>query len=100
MEGETGGLEWQTAMLEQAADARFRCAHQIFVLEVQHLAGEHRIPVIHERKVAAVVATEILEVVAEGLADRKVLLEAGEARVHGMPPGVDDGGLRQDGVDE
>src|ERR1700730_5299486 len=100
VKGNAGGFEGQPAMLEQAADASLRIAHQLLVLQVQHLAGEHRVPVIHERQIAAVVATEILEVGAEGLSHGEVLLEGAEARIHGMTAGVDNGRVRQDRVDQ
>ena len=87
-------------MREQATDKYLRVAYQLFVLQVQDLSGQHFIPVLHEAKVAAVVPSEILEVVAEGLALGEVLLVGAEARIHRVTAHVDDDGLRQDGMDE
>ena len=69
-------------------------------LQMQHLAGQHRVPVIHEAQVAAIVAAQILEVVAEGLTFGEVLLVGAEARIHRMAAHVDDGRVRQHRVDE
>ena len=100
MEGPAGSLEGQPAVLEETADVRLRLAHQLFVLDVQHLAGQHRVPVIHERQITPIVATQVVEVVAEGLPLREVLLEGAKARIHRMPARVDDRRIRQDGMDE
>ena len=51
-------------------------------------------------QVAAVVAPEVVQVVAEGLPLGEVLLEGAEAGIHRMPAHVDDEGMRQDGVDQ
>src|SRR5579864_8977878 len=71
VKAEAARLERQSAMREQAADVRFRIAHQILVLSVQDLPWQHLIPVVHQGQVAAVVPAEILQVVAEGLAGGK-----------------------------
>src|SRR5215472_9493367 len=86
---EAGRLERQAAVFEQPADIRFRIAYQLLVLDVQDLTRQDRVPVIHQRQVAAVVPAEILEVVAEGLAGGEVLPERAEARIHRMSPCVD-----------
>ena len=88
----------------QCASSRRICslglAHHVLVLHVQHLARQHGLPVVHKRQIAAVVASQIIEAVAEGLARGEMLLEGAEAGVHRMATGVDDGGVRQDRLDE
>ena len=100
MKIEAGGFEGKPAMIQQAADVRFRVANQVLVLKVQYLAGQDRVPVVHERQIAAIVAPQIVEGVAEGLALGKVLFEGAETAIHGMAAGVDDGRARQHGVDQ
>ena len=77
-----------------------RLSHEFLVLNSQHLARQHRVPVVHERQIAAVVATEVCQVVAEGLPFGKVLLEGTEARIHRVPARVDEGGAWKDGVNQ
>ena len=57
MKREARGLELQPAMGQQAADVRLRIAYQFFVTQMQHLAGQHRVPMVHEAQVTPVVAT-------------------------------------------
>src|SRR6516225_8764111 len=97
VEAEAGRLKWQPAMLEQPPDVRLRFPHQLLILNVQHPARQHRVPVVHEREIAAVKASEGGELVAESLPLGEVLLERAEARVHRMTSRIDDGGARQDG---
>ena len=78
-------------MIEKTADVGLRIADQVFVLNMQHLSGQHGIPMVHERQVAAVVTPEVGQVVAESLPLREVLFEIAETTVHGMPASVDDG---------
>ena len=100
MKAKAGRLEGQLTVLEQTADVPLRITHQLLVPQVQDLTGQHRVPVIHERQVAAVVAAEVVQVVAEGLPVREVLLEGAEARVQRMPARIDDGRVWQDRVDQ
>src|SRR2546427_218614 len=79
MKREAGRFERKSAVREQAADVRLGIPHKLLVLQVQHLAGQHAIPVIHERQIAMVIAAQIPEVVAERLSLREVLLEGAEA---------------------
>src|ERR1700722_12818348 len=58
------------------------------------------IPVAHGVEIAPIVAPQVLEIVAEGLALREMLLVSTEASVHGVTPHVDDDGVRQHAMDE
>src|SRR6202050_1212148 len=73
VEIQAGTLERQPAVAEQASDRAIRILDQCLVLHVQYLARQHAIPMIHERQVAAIVAAEIFEVIAEGLSLGKIL---------------------------
>src|SRR5258708_12239226 len=53
---------------------------------------------VHEAKVTTVISSQIIEVVAEGLAFGKVLLVGAEARIHRMAAHVDDDGIRQNAI--
>jgi len=61
---------------------------------------QHLVPMVHETQVAAIIARQIIEVVAEGLAFREVLLVGAETSVHRVAAHVDDGGVRQHGVNQ
>jgi len=87
-------------MRQQAADVCLRIAYQLLILQMHDFAGQHFVPVIHERKVRAVVPAEIVKVVTEGLPFRKVLLVGAEARIHRVASRVDNGGVRQDRLSE
>ncbi len=87
-------------MREQTADHGLRRAHQLFIGDVQHLAGEHRIPMIHDGQILPIVAAETLEVVGERLSGGETLFEAAEARIHRVTSHVDDGRPRQHGVNQ
>ena len=93
VESEAGGLEVEAAVLKQPPDVRLGIAHQLLVPHMQHLAGQHLVPVVHEAQIAAVVAAQILQVVAEGLALGKMLLEGAEAGVHRVAADIDDRGV-------
>src|SRR5207302_1879800 len=73
---------------------------EVLVLNMQHLAWQYGVPVVHERQIAAVVTPKVVEVVAEGLSLGEVLLEGAETAIHGMAACVDDGRGRQDRVNE
>ena len=45
MKIEAGGFEGKPAMIQQAADVRFRVANQVLVLNMQHFAGQDGIPI-------------------------------------------------------
>ena len=100
VKGQARRFEGQPAVLKQPADIRLRIAHELLVLNTQHLTRQHCIPVVHKGQVAAVVTAKVAKVVAEGLPFGKILLEGTEARIHRMTTGVNDSRLRQDCVDE
>jgi hypothetical protein len=87
-------------MRQQAADVFLRIAYQRRIPQMQGFSGQHRVAVIHERQLATVVPTQIIQVITEGLPFGKVLLESAETRIHRVTPHVDDGGIRQDRPDE
>ena len=75
-------------------------ADQLLVAQMQHFAGQHLVPVVHEAQIAAIVAPQILQVVAEGLAFGEMLLVGAEAGVHRVAAHIDDDRPRQNGVDQ
>ena len=87
-------------MVEQPTDLGFRVGDEVLVPDRQHPPRQHGVPVRHEAEVGAVVATEVDEVVAEGLPFGEVLFEDAEAAVHRIATRVDDRRVRQDRVDE
>src|SRR5579862_27226 len=93
-------LERQPAMVEQAADLRFRLGDHVLVQDAMHAAGQHGVEMRHQARIVAPIAAEIAEVVAEGLAAREMLLEVGQAARHRMAPRVDDPGIGQDQMDK
>src|SRR5450755_2985265 len=88
---ETGRLEREPALIEEAPDMDLGVAHQILVLHMHDLSRQLRVPVIHQRQIAAVITPEVAKVVAESLSVGEVLLEGAEAAIHGMPACIDDG---------
>src|SRR5690606_41923644 len=74
--------------------------HQLLVQHTVNAAGPQAIEMRHRLYVVAVVAAELLEARAEIDRATEVLGEVGEAASQGMPPDVDDPGVRQDQVDE
>ncbi len=75
-------------------------SHQILVLYTHHLAGQHGVPVIHQRQIAPVVPPEIIEVITERLSLGEVLLEEAQAAIHRVPARVNDDGVRQNHLDQ
>src|SRR5579871_1151274 len=100
MEIEAGRLKVESAVLEQAANIRFRVKHESLVLEVQHPARQNRVPMIHQREIATVIAGEVLQMVAEGLALGEILLEGAEACIHRMATRIDHGRVGKDRVNQ
>jgi hypothetical protein len=66
----------------------------------QHPPRQGHVPVPHDFKVGAVVACDVIDVVAELLPAGEQLLEIAEATGHGFAPGIDDLCVRQHQVDE
>src|SRR6202021_2862947 len=100
VEGEAGGARVQSAMGEQAPDLRLWIEHQVLVAHMQQPARQDLVPMVHEPQIAAVIAAEVPEVVAEGLAFGKILLERLEAGAHRVAAHIDEGGPRQHGVNQ
>src|ERR1700733_14366729 len=65
---ETRGLEVEAAEIEYAPHVPLEVIHHILVLDAQHLAGKHCIPVPHEPLVDRVVAGDVIDAVGEFLA--------------------------------
>src|ERR1035441_9722356 len=76
MKAQAPWLEIESAMRQHRAYHCFRRADQFFVRDVQHLAGQHGIPVVHHGEILPIVAAESREIVGKGLARREALLEA------------------------
>src|ERR1700733_1695913 len=100
VELQTGRLEGQTAEVQDAAHAALEVMYHVFVMHGQDLPGQRHVPVPHDFKVAAVVAGDVIDVVAELLPAGEQLLEIAEATGHGFAPGVDDLCVRQHQMDE
>src|SRR5207249_2922267 len=94
------GLEFELAIVEQAANIAFQVIHQVLVLHAQHPPGQDGIPVPHELQVGTVVARDVFDAVGEFLAVREQLLEVTETAGHRLAPRVDDPGVGQHQVDE
>jgi hypothetical protein len=100
MEAQAGRFERQAAVRQQAADVCLRIAYQLLILQMHDSAGQDFVPVIHERKVRAVVPAEMVKVVTERLSFREVLLVGAEARIDRVASRVDNGGVRQNRLNE
>jgi hypothetical protein len=87
-------------MSEQATHGSFEILEQIFVHDAVHATRQHVVPMLHEFQVAAVVAREELQVVAELLACGEKLLEVREAASRGLAARIDDLRVRQHQVDQ
>src|ERR1700686_1988803 len=100
VELQTRGLELEAAELEYPPDVALEALDYVLVLDTQDLSREHRVPVLHQLDVGAVVASYVLEAVSELLACREQLLEVAEAAGHRLATRVDDFRVRQDQVDQ
>src|SRR4029077_19464709 len=63
MELDTGGLELQPAVIENASHVALEVIDEIFVLHAQHASGQDGIPMPHEDQVGAVVAGNVRDAV-------------------------------------
>ncbi len=93
-------LERQAAMREDPAHLRLEIGDRLLVVDVQHLARQHAMPVLHRLVVLAVVVGELRHVVREMLALAEQLLVGAQAAVERMAPGIDHLRIRQDQVDQ
>src|ERR1700761_7973892 len=100
MEFNAGLLEGQSAISQQFSDRALEILDEIFIDDTVHAARKHGIPMTHQRKVAAVVASRGFEVITESLAGRVQLLVVREATGHGLAARIDDPGARQHQMDE
>src|SRR5262249_22171246 len=66
----------------------------------EDLPRQHSVPMLHERYVLTVVASDFLEGVFELHALREELPEVAETTGHGLAPRIDDPGVGEDQVDE
>src|SRR2546430_12848888 len=89
-------LERQFAELEQAPHAPLKILDDVLVMDAQHPTRQHRIPMLHELEVSAVVAGDVLDAVSELLAAGVHLLEVPETAGHRLAARIDDPGGRQD----
>src|ERR1700722_4419735 len=64
---ETRGLEVESAEIEYAPHVPLEVVHHVLVLDAQHPAGKHCIPVPHEPLVDPVVAGDVIDAVSEFL---------------------------------
>ena len=55
---------------------------------------------VHQMQIVCVVVANLLESVGKFLPTRKQLFEVRKAGRHGVPPRINDGGVREDGLDE
>src|ERR1700681_964113 len=97
---ETRRLELEAAELEYPPYVALEALDYVLVLDTQNLSREHRIPVLHQLDVGAVVPSDVLEAVSELLACSEQLLEVAEAAGHRFATRVDDFRVRQDQVDQ
>ena len=72
----------------------------VLVEDAVHAAGLRRVEMRHQPNVIAVVASEVLERVAEVLTTREMLLESGQAARERMPARIDDLRVRQHEPDQ
>ena len=100
VEVHAGLFEGQAAMVENTADFAFEIGHDILMLNAQDLAGQHRVPMVHQVDIAAIIVPDILQAVAELLAFGEELLEAGKTAGHRLAARIDDLRIRQDQMDE
>ena len=77
-------------MLENTPHLRLEIIHNIFVLHIEHCARQHSMPVVHESLVLGVKLRQFELIVSKGLTTGEHLLEAAEAAVQRMAPGIDD----------
>ena len=100
MELDAGRLEGQFAVVEDAAHVALEVVDHILVLDAQHTARQHGIPVVHELHVGAIVVGDVFQAVRELLTRREQLLEIREAAGHRLTPSIDDLRVRQHQVDK
>src|SRR3984885_13927045 len=97
---ETRRLEVEAAEIEYAPHVPLEGVHHILVLDAQHSAGKHCIPVPHEPLVDRIVAGDVFDAVGEFLTGSEELLEIREAASHRLAPRVDDPSIRKHQVNE
>src|SRR5260370_21089717 len=90
VELEARPLEGQFREVEDPTDAALEIVHHVLMKDAQHPARQHRIPMLHECEIGAVVAGDVIYAVNELLAARVQLLEVSEAARHRLAAGVDD----------
>ena len=69
VEAETAIVPPQTAVIDQTPGLPFEIVNDVFIDDLEHGIGrEYRAPVIHQFGVAAIIAAQLAQVVAEMLA--------------------------------
>src|SRR5688500_1289681 len=87
-------------MRKGPAALRLEVGDRLLVVDVEHLAGENLVPVLHRRVVLAVVGRELRHVVREVLTLAPQLSVASEAAVARVAARVNDLRVRQDQMHE
>src|SRR5262249_45676130 len=90
----------QPAVVEEPAQLAFRVRHDLLVVDAVNSMRQYSLKMLHQVRVVPVVAAEICKVVREAEAARKQLPVTREATPERMTPGVNDGGVREQKVDE
>src|SRR5207237_8799748 len=75
VKAQAGFLEWQSAIAEQPANFTFDVFDQPLVENTVDEARQHGVEMRHQRHIVAVVAGDVLKIVAESLSAREMLLE-------------------------
>jgi hypothetical protein len=92
MEVKAALIPRQPAMGDNATRHRFDIRDCILIMDVKHASGrQHAVPMRHQGLVASVVAPEFGEIIGLEVAFREELGETGDAGIHGVTNGVNDG---------
>src|SRR5579863_8802024 len=94
-EAQATGFERKLAVIEQRAYFAFGVLDHILVHHTMDAARQHRVEMLHQFGIIAVVATQIFKAVREILSAREMLLEAGHAAGQRMAARIDDSCIRQ-----
>ena len=100
MEIEAGGLVGQVEIVEQPAYLRLRIRDKALVHDAIDAPGQHRVEMVEQLDIVAIIMAEIGQIVGEGLAAREMLLVVRPAAGERRAARVDDPRIGQDQMDE
>lgn len=76
MELQAGLVPWQPNEFDELAGFAFEVGGEILIAQLVDVEGQHRLPVIHQPLIFAIVETEMGEILAVGMLVAETLLEA------------------------